>query len=494
MGIVFRQSVKSSIVTFTGAILGALTLYLGPRFIEKQEFGFVRSVLPEQAALAAQILFLGVNITMMVYVHKYNITDKRRTALVSMTFVMPLFTFALLTAIYFLFRAQFIQLFQARDVPLLLEFYAWLPLLTVFYIYLLALEQYLVAHLKVAAATFMREVLLRLLTVALILLFGYGLISFPQFVHGSVIAFLIPIAVLAVLALRTGHFKLGFQWNVFSREERKELASFTWFHFLLTISINLLAKIDIILLGMWASFSAVAVYGIALYILSFLQIPYRAMMNASFPILTKAYHDGEMDKVNDVYVRSSLNMFIASVGLAAIICCNLHNAVAMLPAGYEAITPLVLILIVGKLVDVSTGMNDQLLSISNYYRFSFFVSISIVALLIVLNYYLIRDYDYYGAAIATTVAMAIYNAAKVIFINKKMKLSPFSKESWLVMLAGLVAVGGSLLLPKLPHPITDAVLRTLVISVVYVLLLLILKPSTDLVDYVASVKRNKRLF
>jgi len=494
MGIVFRQSVKTSIVTFAGALLGAATLYLGARFIPKQELGFIRNTLPEQAALVAQILSFGLNITLIVFVHKYEPGDRRRTALISMSLLLPILLFSALLPFYFVFKPDIIGFFQPADIPLVSRFYGWLPVLTLFFLYLLLLEQYLVSQMKVAASTFMREVLLRILTICLIILFGLGLISYQTLVPATVLVFIIPLLLLIIMAWRTNGFKLSFSWNVFNGEEKKEIASFTWYHFLLTISINMMSKIDIILLAFWSSLSATAVYGIAVYILSFLQIPYRAMLNASFPILTRAYHDRDMEKVKDVFLRSSLNILVASVGLAAIIACNLQNAVALLPKGYEPISILVLILIVGRLFDLSTGMNDQILSISNYYRFSFWISITIVVLLIALNYFLIGKYSYYGAAFATTLALIGYNFAKLAFIKAKLQLQPFSLKSLLVIIAGIIAAAIGFIVPFVVHPVVDAIVRSVIICSVYLAILIVLKPSPDLNSYLASVKKNRRLF
>ena len=218
------------------------------------------------------------------------------------------------------------------------------------------------------------------------------------------------------------------------------------------------------------------------------------MLNASFPILTKAYHDNDKEKVKDVFVRSSLNIFIASIGLAAIICCNLHNAVAILPKGYEPISAIVLILIIGRLFDLSTGMNDQLLSISNYYRFTFVVSIVVVVLLVVLNFIFIPRYSYYGAAIATTASLIIYNFSKLAFIQLKLRLQPFSKKSLVILIAGIIAAGIGYLIPFILNAVTDAIIRSVIIMLVYMIMLLVLKPSEDLNAYIASVKKNKRLF
>ncbi len=494
MGIVFRQSVKASFVTFTGAALGALSIYLGARYIHKQELGFVRNTLPEQAILVAQIFSLGLLSTMMVYVHKYPAGDKRRNLLLALNLVVPFLLTLIGLPFYFVFKRSIVSTYQPDDQPLVAQFYGLLPVLSLFFVLLIFFEQYLISQMKVAAATFMREVVLRLLTIGLILLFALHVIDYGMLVYGSVLVFAIPVAVLMVMSLKTKGFALSRDWRAFNSSERKELASFTWYHFLLSISVNFMGKLDIILLAVWSSLEDAAVYGIAVYIISFLQVPFRAMLNASFPILTKAVHDEDTEKVRDVYLRSSLNILIASIGLTVVICCNLGNAVAMLRKGFEAVSAIVLILTAGKLFDYSTGMNDQMLSITNYYKFNFRISVLMVALLLLLNYWLIPKYAYYGAAIATSVTLIIFNVSKLIFLKIKLNLQPYSRNSLLVFVAGGGAALAGYFFPFVMHPIIDAGIRSIVILLVYLALLILLKPSKDLNSYLASIRQNKRLF
>jgi hypothetical protein len=81
-------------------------------------------------------------------------------------------------------------------------------------------------------------------------------------------------------------------------------------------------------------------------------------------------------------------------------------------------------------------------------------------------------------------------------------MQPFSKNTLLVLLAALPAVAAGYFFPYLfshtrhiyVHSFMDAALRSLVIIIIYMLMLLWLKPSKDMVEYLASIKKNKRLF
>ncbi len=495
MGIVFRQSVKSSIAIFTGALLGALTIYLSTLFIPKQEFGF-RNNLTAQAVVGGQILLFGLHNMLSVYIHKYADDDKRRPALVTISMVLPFFIIAIATVLYILFKNPIIALFQPQDIPFIARYFLWLPVFILLFAYQALLETYLISQLKVAKATFIREVLLKGLNIGLIILFGYGLISFDVLIYGTVLLYLVPIALLLMIALNTEAFRFSMDWSVFSRPEKKDIVHFTWYHSLLSLSITLMGNLDVLMVAALSpdGLSSVPVYSVSVIVISFLLIPYRAMLNSAFPVLAQAFSENDMEKVRNIFVRSSMNIFIASGAMLLLIVPNLHNAVAILPEGYEGITTVVLILSAGRMVDMATGMNDQVLSISKHYKYNFYISIILVLLIVAFNWWLIPLYGVNGAAWGTSIALVIYNFIKFYVVRAKLHMQPFSKGTLSVVLAIGVGLGVGYVLPRIDNPFIDAIYRSAVVVPIYAAILLVLKPSNDLNQYVAAIRRNKRLF
>jgi O-antigen/teichoic acid export membrane protein len=495
MGIVFRQSVKASIVTFTGALLGATVVYLSTLFVPVQELGF-RGNLITQALVISQIFHLGLTSTMSVYIHKYRDEGQKRRALLGLCFGVPSALLLLATPFYFVFKAQIIALFQAQDIPFITRYYAWLPLFTMFYMYQALFEVYLVSKMKTAQSGFMREIGLRVLNIGLILLFGYGLIDFDVLIAGTVLVFIVPNLLLYYLSKRSGGFNLSLSLKVFTKDELKGIAHFSWYHSLLIIAINLMGYLDILMLAALApeGLKTVAVYNVALFLISFVQIPGKAMIQATFPILTQAYQANEVERVRDIFKRSSLNIFTASLAMTLLICFNLHNATAVLPPTYHGMAAVVWILLAGRLIDMGTGMNDHILSISNHYKLSFYTCLILVILLAAFNYLLIPKYGLNGAAVASSLALTGYNAAKLIFGQLKLELHPFSKQTGTVLLCGIVTGLVGHFFPDLGNPYTDGLFRSALIIAVYVGLLLVTKASPDLNEYLGSIKRNKRLF
>ena len=83
MGVVFRQSVKTSLVIFAGAILGALLTWLSTKYIpDKQQLGYLQN-LTKQAVSLTNFLLLGLTSTLAVYIHRYAGDESKRKVLIT---------------------------------------------------------------------------------------------------------------------------------------------------------------------------------------------------------------------------------------------------------------------------------------------------------------------------------------------------------------------------------------------------------------------------
>lgn len=503
MGIVFRQSAKNTLVTLTGAMLGALTLGLSTRYLSMREFGFSDNF-RNYAVTIAQLLLLGINYTLVVYIHKLANDDRKRKLLLSLCLAIPAILWLAFSISYLLFKNWALGHFQPEDQLFMHKYFIWLPLYIVLFIYMIVLEQYLGSQYRVAISAFVREIVLRLASIALIVLYGIDLISFDAYIVSSVIVYLIPVSILAFLAMKTPAFGTSAQLKDFSRKEYRELAHFTWYHFLLTISVILLATMDGLLLPLFDQngFSAAAVYRVAVYLISLLQVPYKAMLTAAFTVLAKAFADNDHLHAANLFRRSSVNILIATMGMALVLYCNLGNVVDVVGEKYREIEPVFLILFLGNIVNIATGMNDQVLSITNFYKFNLYLSLSLIGVLYVLIHTFVPIYGLYGAAWSTAFAMIAFNVIKCLFVWKKLDMLPFSRKTILIILAIVPALLISWLLPHFFTAISnvyfraaaDAVVRSSFVILAYFLMLVWLRPSEDLSTYLASIRKNKRLF
>lgn len=496
MGIVFRQSVKSTLVIFAGALLGALTIFISTKYIPQQQFGIIKYI-TNQAVVASQVTMIGMNIVLAIYIHKYKDDDPRKPVLITISLIIPIAATVLLSALYFLFKPFILtSLYQPADRAYMDTFYVLVPVFTLLWTVLLLLEHYLNSQMKVAKSVLMREVVVRLLNIGVVLLYIFNYIGLNALIIGSVLIYIVPIIFLWFFCRQTTGFYLSFNWKILSRAEHKDILHFAWYHMLVGISINLLGYLDSLMLAPLDKngMTSVAEYTVAVFVISFLQIPYRAMATASLPDLTKSYEAGDMALVESYFKRSAINTLIAAIGMYVVIVFNMDNVVRILDKNYASVYWLVVILALGRLADISTGLNNEMISISKHYKFSFYLSLLLVLLIFAFNWYLIPRIGVFGAAWGTTLALVVFNITKYIFLWRKMRLQPFTKASAMALAAGGAAAAAGYALPFILNPFVDAAIRSVLILSVYGGLLLALRPSEDLNHFLSAVKRNKRLF
>jgi O-antigen/teichoic acid export membrane protein len=497
MGVVFRQSVKTTIITFTGALLGGIVTLYSSNVMPKQELGFVR-ILPVQAVIASFLLGFGMNNALFFYLHRFEKEEDagKRPVLLSLSFLLPLAIYIVATLAYFLFFDHWVALNQEQDRPLIRQYFWCLPLFTLLNLLLTLIEAFLHAHIKAAQASFVREVFIKGGNLVLFLLFGLGLITFSVFVPAFVSVNLLAVIVLWKMAGRNIDFRFSFRWKLIPRSEFKGILTFALFHAFMGISGTLFGFLDTQLLTNLSpdGLASIPVYTNAVFIATLISIPFRALSLAASGDISKAYAQGDHERVADSYNRAGLNIFIASMFMVVLVACNLHNAVAVLKNGYEAVFGVTLILILGRLVDSATGLNDLALNMSPYFRVNFYFSGTIVLLMIAGFYLAIPAYGVYGAAWVFSGALILFNLAKTWFVWYKMRLHPFSIGT----LKTLFIAGASTLIvyfiPASVNPYWDVVWRSSLIVLCFAILVLLLKPGKDVTHFLAEVRKKKRLF
>jgi Na+-driven multidrug efflux pump len=90
--------------------------------------------------------------------------------------------------------------------------------------------------------------------------------------------------------------------------------------------------------------------------------------------------------------------------------------------------PVLWILGLAILIDLATGFNGNIISLSAYYKFNIVIMVFLATLTILLNYYFIfhTHWGIVGVALATAVSLSLYNIVKIIFNFIKFKIHPLS--------------------------------------------------------------------
>ena len=191
------------------------------------------------------------------------------------------------------------------------------------------------------------------------------------------------------------------------------------------------AFIDIIIImSLWGT-DAVGVFSLGFVVSGLVQAPQRGAVAASIPVLSKAWKDKDYEKINLMYQRSGINLLIASLGIFLLVWLNYDDAVHTfkLKPAYLQSQWIFFFLGLARVVDLGTGVNSQIIGTSTFWRFEFISGMVLLTLAVPLNYLLVKHYGIIGAGYSTLISYSIYNAIRIIFLQRKFNMHPFSMKT-----------------------------------------------------------------
>lgn len=188
MGIIVRQSITNSIITYIGIGLGfVLTILLYPHILDPAQYGLTR-VLISASFICSQFAHLGVQKLVIRYYPFFRKADPENHGLLFWTIVIPLGGFLIFAVLYLVFNDALIDVYSDRS-PLFVDYYLWVLPLTFYVLYYEVLNSYLRSLRDSTTGSLANEVFQRLLVIAILGLFFFELISFGQFVLLFVISY-----------------------------------------------------------------------------------------------------------------------------------------------------------------------------------------------------------------------------------------------------------------------------------------------------------------
>lgn len=497
MGVVVKQSVHAMIYTIIGIVLGALINVLSMHYFDRVEFGFTQNLVK----ITLQISYIGLfgfNYSLLIRGQHYHDNHPARSSFLWVSVVVPLILTLLTAGIFYLFKTPFIAFYDGINQAMVSDYFWLFPLFIMLFAMFSWLEGYLQSIQMSSTQTFAREVLTRLIYIALIILFATHILNFSQFIISYVILYLIPIGYLWYKAQQTKDFHFKFDPKQFSKKEIWKLIHFSGYQSFVVLSFVLILQIDAILLGGLAKngFEAIAVYGMATFAISILRNPLRALANASLPTMSRNYNERDIQSLQNNFQKISVSMQLASVVVAVLMLANLHNIVAffdMIKPGYEAIAYLIPILLIGNVFDLFGGMNMEVISSTKYYRFNLLATCTMLFVIVGLNYWLIQAYGIAGAAWATTIGLSIYSLIKILFLYTKLKVQPFSIKTIYIIGLGILLYFIHLLIPYLGNFALDLCIRSTILLAISLVAIYKLKITPEIDNVLYKLLKRFRL-
>jgi len=224
----------------------------------------------------------------------------------------------------------------------------------------------------------------------------------------------------------------------------------------------------------------VAVFTIATYLVTLMDIPLRSMTGIASAIIAQAWKDKDLKRIDDLYTKTALTLLIAGLFILGLVLLNADNIALFLGKKYAGIYFIILVLGISKLIDLGSGLNAQILLSSKYWKIDFYTQLVLVGLMLALNYYLIKRFSIMGSAYATLISFLIYNSLRFYYIKRLFKLQPFTIKNLYALFLGAACFVPVWYLPFVGNIYIDSVLKTLLFTAVFMWAFYRFKISEDI--------------
>ena len=414
-------------------------------------------------------------------------TDKKQQdKFLSLILILPLVIAILLGGLGVIFYNTLLDFFDTENS--IVQPYVWtIFVLAIALAYFEVFFAWSKVKLKSVFGNMMKEVFLRLCICMLLFSVYFHFITIEQFIYGVVAAYVLRTVIMLVYALHL--HKIKFTFSV-----PQNYSAVYKYSFLILIAgsvATLLIDLDKTMIERYLPIENVAKYGICAYIASVIIIPSRAMHQITYPLTAKLINEKKMDQLAVLYKKSAINLIVISGLLFVLILCNVTQLFEIIPKQYELYIWVVVLIGSVKLFDSSLGNNNAILYSSDYYRLVLYIGVGMAILSLLFNMIFIPLFGVTGAAIATFSAVFCYNLAKLWIVKVKFNMQPFSRHSLLAIGLILIFTFGFYFWELPFSPIPNIILKSVIISLSYGIILYFLKISSDINTLVDQRIRNK---
>jgi O-antigen/teichoic acid export membrane protein len=495
MGVIIRQSLKGTVVNYVGAFIGFIaTMFVSTKYLTPEELGLTR-VITEAALILGGLMALGINSSALRYFPFFK-TDKNSH---NNGFFFYLLLFPTVGAIVFgllflCFKTGITTYFQTES-PLFNRFFYYVIPMAIFLAFTLAFETYATNLMRIVIPKFIREVLLRLMNIAVVLLYFWGFFTLPQFILAFVSTYGIMMVLNGIYIAMLGKFSLKRDFNFIEKPLKKDVRNYTGFLLLASLGGAIVTKIDMFMLSGMMGLEYTAIYSIAVYMAIIVEIPNRSLQAISSPIAAQAIKENNHDKAQELFQKVSLNQLLMSCLIFIFLWINIDTIFYYIPNSeiYSTGKYVVLFIGIARIFDSMANFANILVTYSKYYYYALFFMFFLTFVTIGLNLTLIPIYAISGAALATAITFILYNFLMLAFVKWKLNLHPFSKNMLkiLVIVAGLLAL--NFVLPNLENPLLDSLYRSSILSVIAGCSVFFWKVSEDMNSLIKSIYRRDKI-
>ncbi|MBC8051481.1 MAG: polysaccharide biosynthesis protein [Sphingobacteriaceae bacterium] len=494
MGVIKQQTIKGTIYSYAGILIGFITIVLlQPHALTTEQVGLTQ-LLISFSGLFGQFASLGFPGTARYFPYFRN-QEKGHHGYLFLFCIVALAGTLLMIILAWAFKDQIISS-KSGESSLFGQYYWYLLPLIVFTTFFNVFERYAMMLYNTSSGRILREFTKRIFILVPVLLFYFQLISFELFMILWLVANVLPTLLMLRRLIADGHFFFKPDFKFLDGGMRSKLINISAWGLFVGSSPLIIESIDKYIIHKQFGLDATGIYSIAFQFAIIVSLPSRSLYSIAFAVVAEAWKENDLKTIRDVYAKSCIVQIITTLLLVILVWANINNIFQILPANYESGKYVILFICLAHLVDASTGINTAILASSKFYKYDGIFTLSLAGLTILTNIWLIPIFGITGSAIAMFITIAAINIFRYLFLLFAFKLQPFTIKSPIALLVGILIYFLSLwLIPKFDNFVVDIVVRSGFITAFYGGCVYSLKLSDDITHTIDGyLQKMKALF
>jgi O-antigen/teichoic acid export membrane protein len=465
MGIIKKQSIQSTILTYIGVAIGFVnSAILLPRFFTTEQvglFGFLNSL----SSIVATLATFGIPlITIKMFPH-FRSEEKKHNGFFSLTVIASIIGITSGLIFFLLFKNQLISEKNAANS------YAYFSILfcIVFAsrVIFRNFDSYVRMLYKTVLGTLLEGVGVKLFVFAALI--SWVLLSYKfDFVF---MAYALALASAGIiLLLYIPRLKLSLNYKQFKAklgDRRKELYTVGFFGIVGSLGTIIVLEVDRIMVSNMIGLDANGIYSVAFFFGLFVSVPARGLRRIATVIISDSWKENKLDNINSIYKKSCINQLLISGYLFLGIWFCIDYMFDFMQPEYTNGKYVILFIGLAQIVDMITGVNGEIIITSKYYKYNTYFIGGLILGVVGLNYLFIPIWGINGAALASLIAMIIINALRFIFLYHKFKFQPFTRNIVINIVLMLVVYGLMMLVPTVHNSILGILISGTILTLIY---------------------------
>ena len=293
MGVIAKQSIRGTIVTYLGIAVGVVTtFFVLTRFLTTEEIGLAR-VLIDAAMLFIGLAQLGTNASIIRFYPYFKEKDSHEDhGFFFWALVVPFIGFILFAIIYWACRVPLGAWFGDKS-PLFVEYYYFVLPLAFFMLYQTICESTCNVLMHIVVPRAVRELIVRVGLLAIYLLYAFRVISMDGLVIGICINYAVAALINLCYFFSLQKINLRPDWTFLRANPQliRRYLIYTGFLILSAVTSVLAPTLSSFFVTAKMGLDSTGIFAIATYMAVMVSVPNRSVAAIASPQLARAIKD-----------------------------------------------------------------------------------------------------------------------------------------------------------------------------------------------------------